>query len=331
MSFVSVIIPIYKAENYIGDLVNRVGKVRNKLIGMGFDLELVCICDDPIDNSVRVLKEIESVNDFITVHVLSSNVGQHLATSAGILAAKGGWIVTMDEDLQHPPEAIIEMINVCCRNSLDICYAKGRGMIHSKSLYRDVASTLAKKIANIMTGIDYTRISSFRVIRAETARNAASAIDRNHYLDVALNEQVSNKRIKTIKINMTDRRSIKEASNYDLKSLARHFTRFIFSTPLSISRLLIGVVVFIWVPIALSSVILMGTAVITGAYKITPGWLSLMLLIVFTTAYNTILMLIIIKQNSINMQRGLAMLPYNFINRETDKEVEDKLKNDQNR
>ena len=146
-------------------------------------IEVICVCDEPIDNSVEIIKNLQEKYKYLRVIELSSNTGQHLATSAGIVSSIGDWVCTLDEDLQHDPIHIIELLITSTKNSKDLVYAKSIVGTHKKYFYRDLSSKLAKYIVSIFTGINLKIISSFRLIRGNVARSCATSMDKYQYLD----------------------------------------------------------------------------------------------------------------------------------------------------
>ena len=180
----SIVIPVFKASHYIEDLLIKINQTKEILKKAGVNLiEVICVCDEPLDDSLQILKNIEKEYDFLETIELSANLGQHLATSAGIVASSGDWICTLDEDLQHDPLLIIDLLKRATQFSHDLVYAKSRIGTHRKSFYRDISSKFAKKIISTLTGQNLNIISSFRLIRGNVARTSATSMDKFQYLD----------------------------------------------------------------------------------------------------------------------------------------------------
>ena len=109
----SIVIPIFKGSNFIEKLLKRVDQTKNILSKSKVNLiEVICVCDEPIDDSLRIIKKLQLKFTYLRVIELSSNTGQHLATSAGIISSIGDWICTIDEDLQHDPINIIDLLSI---------------------------------------------------------------------------------------------------------------------------------------------------------------------------------------------------------------------------
>jgi len=110
----SVVVPVYSGEAYIEKLAAQLLEFKIMLethyehIRLG---EAIFVSDDAIDSSPDILNQICEKYDWINVLHLARNYGQHPATIAGILHSSGDWVVTLDEDLQHPPSKILALLD----------------------------------------------------------------------------------------------------------------------------------------------------------------------------------------------------------------------------
>ena len=169
----SIVIPIFNASSFIEKLLYRIDSTKNILAEAKINLiEVICVCDEPIDNSFEILQKLQKRYKYLKVIELSCNTGQHLTTSAGIVSSMGDWVCTLDEDLQHDPMHIIDLLIASTKHSKDLLYAKSSIGIHKKYIYRDFYSRLAKNITSLLTGINLTITSSFRLIRGNIAQAA---------------------------------------------------------------------------------------------------------------------------------------------------------------
>ena len=233
LATLSVIVPIYKGELYLQDLCARLDLCRDSFLVAGIELvEAIFICDEPVDNSALLARQLAKEFSFVKVIELGSNTGQHIATAVGILSSQGDWICTLDEDLQYPPESILDLLSAVVHKSGDIIYGKSSTSTHPRSLGRGFTSSLAKAIVTFMTNIDYSQVSSFRIVRAQIARSAASSMDRYQYLDVNLLSLTSHKRQLAHRFRFVDNR-LRGDSGYTLITLFKHFSRLFFSSNIS--------------------------------------------------------------------------------------------------
>lgn len=182
---ISIIIPVYSGEKYLLDLMDEINLLKvkwernNAPLSIG---EVIFVDDKSIDNSLLVLDRICTSFDWVTLITLSKNFGQHPATIAGILYSSGDWIVTLDEDLQHPPNKIEFLLISALSNNYDVVY--GNSFIKHNEIKRDFTSILFKKFMVFLTGDKNIRLyNSFRLIRGEIARSAASVCGHDTYFD----------------------------------------------------------------------------------------------------------------------------------------------------
>ena len=103
----SIISPIYQAEAFLRELV---GRIRQVIPGIADSCEIILVDDGSSDNSWAIIEELSESHSEIKGIKLSRNFGQHYAITAGLDAAKGGWIVVMDCDLQDRPEEIPNLL-----------------------------------------------------------------------------------------------------------------------------------------------------------------------------------------------------------------------------
>lgn len=103
---ISIVSPIYKAENFVEKLVSEIQK---SMTILDLDYEIILVDDRSKDNSWQKMIEISAQNANIKSIRLSRNFGQHPAIMAGLSHAKGEWIVVMDCDLQDQPKEIIKL------------------------------------------------------------------------------------------------------------------------------------------------------------------------------------------------------------------------------
>ena len=99
----SVVVPVYNSAESLHELYKRLQSVFFKM-GKGFEIIFVNDCSK--DNSLRILREIKKQNENVKVIDLYRNFGQQNALMCGFTFCQGQYIVTIDDDLQNPPEEI---------------------------------------------------------------------------------------------------------------------------------------------------------------------------------------------------------------------------------
>ena len=160
----SIVIPVYRSETILPELVRRLGEV---LPALARSYEVVLVNDASPDGSWAVISRLAAQHSWIHPINLMRNYGQHNALLCGIRAAQYGSIVTMDDDLQHPPEEISKLLAVLDQG-YDVVY--GRPAQEQHGLLRDLASLTTKLALQSVMGAEIARnVSAFRGFRSEVA------------------------------------------------------------------------------------------------------------------------------------------------------------------
>src|SRR6516225_3496074 len=116
----SVVIPVYRSAPMLEELTGRLVQV---LDATGLSYEIVFVDDGSPDGSWQVLQAVrERHPDRIVAVQLMRNYGQHNALMCGFRHTRGEYVVTMDDDLQNPPEEIPKLIEAITANDLDLVY-----------------------------------------------------------------------------------------------------------------------------------------------------------------------------------------------------------------
>ena len=134
----SVVVPVYNSEELLPELVRRLSPV---LQGLGEPFELLLVNDASRDGSWRVIQELTKERDWVRGICLTRNFGQHNALLCGIRATRLDKIVTMDDDLQNPPEAIPQLLKALS-DGYDVVY--GTPLAERHGIWRDLASRITK-------------------------------------------------------------------------------------------------------------------------------------------------------------------------------------------
>lgn len=232
-------VPVYAGEEYLERLTSEILTIRQRLIDEDAPFaidELIFVDDAAIDASPRIIDELAGRHEWVVALHLSRNFGQHAATNAGVLHSTGNWIVTMDEDLQHPPEQILSLLRKAVEERLDLVYANGDGAIHN-SLFRDLSSRGFKRLMRQMIDIPYIEnFNSFRLIRGSVARAASSVSTHDTYFDISLSWFTQ--RVGMIVMTLTDERyATQKKSGYSFRSLLSHAWRMVFSSQIKVLRI----------------------------------------------------------------------------------------------
>ena len=104
---VSIVSPVYRAEDLVEQLV---AQLRNVLVGINCDYEIILVDDGSPDGSWAEIEKICAMVPKVIGLKLSRNFGQHYAISAGLERARGKWVIVMDCDLQDQPSEIPKLL-----------------------------------------------------------------------------------------------------------------------------------------------------------------------------------------------------------------------------
>lgn len=117
--FLTVVVPVYNEEDVLPLLVER---LRPVLDGLGRGYEVLTVDDGSTDTSAAILERLRRQWPQLRIVRLRANAGHQAAISAGLERARGDWVVTIDADLQDPPETIADMIAAALSNHVDVVY-----------------------------------------------------------------------------------------------------------------------------------------------------------------------------------------------------------------
>src|SRR5512135_1596553 len=105
----SIVVPVYRSAAILPQLATLIHtEMREEGLAEHFELLLVNDCSP--DNSWQVIRSLAGAHPFVKGISLRRNTGQHNAIMAGLHHASGEYIVLMDDDLQHPPSAIADIL-----------------------------------------------------------------------------------------------------------------------------------------------------------------------------------------------------------------------------
>jgi glycosyltransferase involved in cell wall biosynthesis len=168
MSGVSVVIPVYRSEKILPELLPRLCEV---LAAITAKREIILVNDCSPDGSWDVILQLAAQHPEIKPINLMRNYGQHNALLCGIRVATCDIVVTMDDDLQHPPEEIPKLLAELAKGC-DVVYGIPEREEHG--LLRDLASITTKiALQNLMGAKIARKVCAFRAFRREVALSFA--------------------------------------------------------------------------------------------------------------------------------------------------------------
>ena len=178
---ISIVIPVYNSELILPVLIGRLVPALEKITD---SFEILLVNDGSRDISWQVVSELAKKDSRITGINLMRNYGQHNALLCGIRSAKNDIVVTMDDDLQHPPEEIHKLIEKMSEG-FDVVYGIPFKQVHEP--WRNFFSWFIKAVLSKTLGIKSIKsISAFRAIRTDLRKAFVNFDSPNIIIDALL-------------------------------------------------------------------------------------------------------------------------------------------------
>lgn len=160
----SVVVPVYRGAQSIGELQRRLVAALGSL---NESHEIIFVDDRGSEENWPAIEALCAAHPFVRGIRLSRNFGQHAATLCGISHARGEWIVTIDEDLEQPPESVPELIRIAQKGHL-VVY--GVNDERSHAWWRNVTSEVGRSLFKFAIPSLNREYTSFRVIHRSVAK-----------------------------------------------------------------------------------------------------------------------------------------------------------------
>lgn len=235
----SVVVPAYNSARTLPELVARLEPV---LRAAADRFEVVIVNDGSRDASWAVIEQLRSQYQWVRGIDLIRNYGQHNALLCGIRAAVHDVILTIDDDLQNPPEEIPKLL-AGLGPDVDVVYGAPLSEVHG--LWRDLASQVGKIVLQGALGAETARlVGPFRVFRS-TVRRAFEDY-RGTFVNIDVLLTWGTTRFRAVRVRHDVRAD--GVSNYNLRRLLTHTLNMLtgFSTlPLQLASVLgLGLTLF---------------------------------------------------------------------------------------
>ena len=267
---ISIVIPVYNSENTISDVVNGIIETLNNK----YSFEIVLVNDSSRDNSLEACRNLCSKYSFVKLISFSKNFGQHNALMAGFNFATGDYVISMDDDLQNPPEEMLKLIKTIKDGNYDVVFAEYDSL--KETFFRRAGSKINNYMSNELTEKPKeVYVTSYFILRSFVKDEIIKYEGPYPYIGGLIFRITKN--VSTIKIKHDVRE--KGTSNYNIKKLLslwiNGFTGFSVK-PLRMATIAGGVFSFI------SFIYIMYIVIrkITNG-NINIGWTSLMAVSVF--------------------------------------------------
>lgn len=206
----SIVVPVYKGETLIEPLVSQINQT---VPAFADDYEIILVNDGSPDDSWTVIQRLSEQYPCVRGIRMMRNYGQHNATLCGVRAACYELTVTMDQDLQHPPQEIPRLLGKLAEG-YDVVYGSPRKL--PQSLWRNIMTAGIKWILAKVIGLPAVRnVSAFRAFRTQLRDAFANFQSPSLILDVLLSWGTT--RFTSVEVNIGHA----QRTNYNFKMLVR--------------------------------------------------------------------------------------------------------------
>ncbi|HEU4746196.1 MAG TPA: glycosyltransferase family 2 protein, partial [Anaerolineales bacterium] len=241
----SVVVPVYKGETFleplVAELIRTVPTFADKY-------EVILVNDGSPDNSWQLIQNLTRTYSCVKGIRMMRNYGQHNATLCGVRAAQYEVVVTIDQDLQHPPGEIPQLLGKL-QEGYDVVYGAPRKL--PQSFWRNVMTAGIKWILAKVIGLPSVHnVSAFRAFRTHLRDAFVNFQSPSLILDVLLSWGTT--RFTSVPVDIAPA----ERSNYSFTMLVRTATLILigystlplrFASWIGFGMTLFGLGVFIYV------------------------------------------------------------------------------------
>jgi dolichol-phosphate mannosyltransferase len=175
----TVVVPVYDEEDVLPLLVERLRPVAD---GWGVTYEVLCVDDGSTDATPVLLQRIRHAWPQVRVVRLRANAGHQAAISAGLARARGRWVVTIDADLQDPPEVIGEMLAVARGQEVDVVYGVREDRTTDTAFKRVSARAFYRSIRALSEVDAHVDAGDFRLMSRATVDAVNALPEHNRVL-----------------------------------------------------------------------------------------------------------------------------------------------------
>jgi glycosyltransferase involved in cell wall biosynthesis len=206
----SIVVPVYRGETLVEPLVER---LRKSLSAVSKKYEVILVNDGSPDDSWEVIERLAGKYNWVRGIRLMRNYGQHNATLCGVRLARYEVTITMDQDLQHPPEEIPVLLAEL-EKGFDVVYGSPKKL--PQGFIRNLlTATIKRTLSNIMGINSVKNISAFRAFRTDLRSAFENFQSPTMIIDVLLSWGTT--RFTSVPVDITEASS----SNYNFASLIK--------------------------------------------------------------------------------------------------------------
>jgi glycosyltransferase involved in cell wall biosynthesis len=273
MPAMTVVVPAFRSP---GTLARLCDELEQHVMPLVEAIEVIFVDDGSGDGTWAAIEHLAATRMYVRGISLLRNYGQHNALLAGLQAVSHALVLTIDDDLQNPPDQVPHML-AALRDDIDLVYGSPRAMPHGAM--RNFASQLTKRWMAALLGPEvHARSSAFRLFRAELIAAGDHVNDPFVSIDVLLGWATT--RTAVVEVDFAPREL--GVSGYTFRRLVRHAFNMItgYSTrPLRIASLLgfgaavlgFGLLIFVLVRFAVGDADVAGFTFLAAAITLFSG------------------------------------------------------------
>tara|TARA_B110000046_G_scaffold74336_1_gene82296 strand:- start:1222 stop:2160 length:939 start_codon:yes stop_codon:yes gene_type:complete len=275
----SIVIPVYRSEQIIEKTITRIIDIS---VLKDFNIELVLVNDGSPDNSWSIIETAAQNDSRIKAINLLKNYGQHTAVYCGIKESTGDFIITMDDDLQNPPEELhhlIEKIN----EGYDLVFAEFNQKMHAG--FRKLGTRLVSYFNNKIFGKPKDlKLTNFRIFTRATANRLIAYKTNYPYIPGLL--LMSASKMANVKTEHHAREI--GSSNYTLVRILKLMARLLFNYSSYPLTMVSGAGIFISVMSFFAGLFFIAKSVFLGVDV--EGWTTIVALLSFLCGFILIML-----------------------------------------
>jgi undecaprenyl-phosphate 4-deoxy-4-formamido-L-arabinose transferase len=232
---ISVVIPVFNEEENLPVLA---AEVRDALRGIGRPYEVIYVDDGSTDGTFAALERIHAGDDRVRAVRLKRNVGQHPAMHAGLSRVRGDVVVTMDGDLQNPPEDVPTLVEAV-EAGYDV--ASGRRAARHDSWGRTLPSRLINGMLRRFTGVAISDFGcAFNAYRRSAVEPMLGAIGRQKFTNALVLSGGAS--VVEVDVGHAPRQGSSRYSPLRLTRLALHVLAGFWPQPIQTAGVVLGAV-----------------------------------------------------------------------------------------
>ena len=274
----SIVVPVYRGAATVGTLVAELSKLRPE-----GGIEIVLVNDGSPDNSGDVCRDLARTATVPLTYIEHArNFGEHNAVMTGLRHARGAYVITMDDDLQNPPEEVIKLYDHCRLGKFDVVYT--RYAVKEHEGWRNLGSRFANWVADqLMDKPKGLYLSSFRCMSALAVGEVIKYRGPYPYVDGLLMQVTQ--RLDSIEVKHFAR--VEGRSNYTVRRLVRLW----LNLATNFSVLPLRLAIFAGVAMGILGLVAAAWVIVEAMFGETPsGWASLMTVVLLVAGVQFLVM-----------------------------------------